>query len=73
MDTNDKPQTAKQVCTIRIAFPVETDEQAIKYKKQLGDILADIPEVVIGFYLATTPFSREIPVPKPITQSDGLA
>lgn len=73
MDANDKPQTVKQVCTIRIAFPVETDDQAIKYKKQLGDILADIPDVVIGFSLTTTPRSRDLPAPKPITQPDGLA
>lgn len=47
-EPEQKPQ-AKQVCTIRIMFPVETDEQAIAYKKKINDVLVDIPNVRIEF------------------------
>lgn len=39
----------KQVCTIRILFPVDTDEQAIGIKKKIAEALADIPEANIDF------------------------
>lgn len=51
MDENEKTTQQQQVCTIRIIFAVETDEQAIEYKKKIGDILADIPNVQIQFSL----------------------
>lgn len=44
-----------ELCTIRIAFPVETDEQAIGYKKKISEILADIPQVRIEFSLNNVP------------------
>lgn len=55
METNDKPQTQTEICSIRIGFPVESDEQAIAYKKKVSEILADIPEVRIEFSLSTIP------------------
>lgn len=55
MDVNDKKTVAVQVCTIRIMFPVETDEQAIAYKKRISDALADIPQVRIEFSLMSRP------------------
>lgn len=55
MSENDKPQTVKQVCTIQIGFPVETDEQAITYKKKISEVLADIPQVRIEFSLMSLP------------------
>lgn len=39
----------QQVCSIRIAFPVTSDDDAIKYKKQIDAILADIPDANIQF------------------------
>lgn len=42
-------QSKQEVCSIRIAFPVESDEQAIGYKKKITDILTDIPDVNISF------------------------
>lgn len=58
MDT----QTPKnQVCSIMIAFPAITDEQAIATKKQIELILASIPEARIEFRLAaisTVPYTQ---------------
>lgn len=48
---NDK----KELCTIRILFPVESDEKAIEYKKEIAKILNDIPEAQIQFGLSSIP------------------
>lgn len=48
---NDK----KELCTIRIMFPVESDEKAIEYKKKIADILDNIPNVQIHFALIPSP------------------
>lgn len=48
---NDK----KEMCTIRIMFPVESDEQAIEYKKKIADILSDKPDAQIQFSILTAP------------------
>ncbi len=55
MDEPEQKLPPKQVCTIQIGFPVDTDEQAIDYKKKIGDVLADIPQVRIEFSLMTLP------------------
>lgn len=55
MDETEQKTQPKQVCTIQIGFPVETDEQAIDYKKKIGEVLADIPQVRIEFSLMTLP------------------
>lgn len=47
--------TPMQVCSIQIGFPVESDEQAIEYKKKIAVILADIPKLRIDFSLMTVP------------------
>jgi len=49
------PQTQTQVCSIRIGFPVESDEQAIEYKKRISEVLADISKARIDFNLVTVP------------------
>ena len=36
-------------------FPVDTDEQAIEYKKKLTDLLAGISDAQITFSLMTMP------------------
>lgn len=51
----DENQTPKQLCTLRILFPVGTDEQAIDYKKKITEILAPIPEAQISFSLMNAP------------------
>lgn len=45
----------KEICSIRIMFPVESDEQAIEYKKKIGAVLAEIPDAQIQFSLMTSP------------------
>lgn len=44
-------QVKQEVCSIRIMFPVESDEQAIEYKKKISLILADIPDSNMQFNL----------------------
>ncbi|GAI74609.1 unnamed protein product, partial [marine sediment metagenome] len=41
----------KEICTIRILFPVESDEKAIEYKRKIAAILSDIPDAQIQFSL----------------------
>lgn len=45
----------KQICSIRIMFPAESDEQAIEYKKKITELLSEIPESNIQFGLMTDP------------------
>lgn len=47
--------TGLEVCTIRIMFPVESDEQAIGYKKKITALLSEIPEAQIHFNLMPIP------------------
>ena len=42
---NDK----NELCTIRIMFPVESDEKAIEYKRKIAAILSEIPDAQIQF------------------------
>lgn len=39
----------QEICQIRIMFPVDTDEQAIEYKKKIAEILTDRPDAQIHF------------------------
>jgi len=49
------PDEKKEICTLRIMFPVDTDEQAIEYKKKISLILSEIPEAQIQFGLTSMP------------------
>ncbi len=49
----------QEVCTIRIMFPVESDEQAIEYKKKIAEVLKDEPDAIIDFGI------RNMPSPPP--------
>lgn len=55
METENKPPTMQEICTIRIAFPVESDDQAIDYKKKISEVLSPIPNAHIEFNLTTVP------------------
>lgn len=44
-------QGKMEICTIKIMFPVESDEKAIEYKKKITDILSDVPDATIQFSL----------------------
>ncbi|MBA7609501.1 hypothetical protein ES703_16692 [subsurface metagenome] len=48
-------QPKQEICTIRIMFPVETDEQAIEYKRKIAEVLKDKPDATIQFSLMTPP------------------
>lgn len=48
----------QEVCTIQIAFAVDSDEQAIRYKKKISEILSDIPNARLEF--ALTPLPKRI-------------
>jgi len=52
MDDNEQKLPPKQVCTMRIIFPVESDEQAIALKKKINEALSDLPEAGIDFALS---------------------
>lgn len=45
----------KELCQIRIMFPVESDEQAIEYKKKISALLVEIPEAQLQFVLLPIP------------------
>lgn len=45
----------KEICTIRIGFPVDTDEKAIEYKRKIAEVLSPIPNVRIEFTLMPIP------------------
>lgn len=42
-----------EICSIRIMFPVKSDEEAIAYKKKIADILSDNPDAQTQFSLMT--------------------
>lgn len=52
---NEQTETPKQICTLRILFPIETDEDAISYKQKITSILSQIPDAQINFSLTTVP------------------
>ncbi|GAI67948.1 unnamed protein product [marine sediment metagenome] len=60
MDNDEKkPDTKpKEICSIRIAFPIDSDEQAIEYKKKIGDVLSPISNVQIQFSIMSVPTRR---------------
>lgn len=55
----DKDQ--KEICSIRIMFPVESDDEAIAVKKKVGELLKDIPDSHIEFSIHTMALRTPIP------------
>ena len=49
------PEPKKELCSIRIMFPTESDEQAIAYKKKISSLLSEISDVQIQFSLMSVP------------------
>lgn len=45
----------KQMCSIRIMFPVDTDEQAIAFKRKIAEVLSPEPNASMQFSLMTGP------------------
>lgn len=51
MTIPNKDKSNQEICSIRIMFPVESDEQAIDYKKRIAEVLKDVPEATTQFSL----------------------
>lgn len=47
--------TASEICQIRIMFPVESDDEAIAYKRKIKEALSDKPDAQIQFSLMSAP------------------
>jgi len=54
-ETTKNPLPKQEICTIRIVFPVESDEQAIGFKRKIDSLLADINDSVIQFSIMSRP------------------
>lgn len=52
-ETTQNRQPKQELCSIRIVFPVESDDQAIGFKKKITEILSDIPDAAINFSIMT--------------------
>lgn len=61
METPPKAKSNKEICTIRIMFPVESDEKALEYKHKIADVLADNPDANMQFSLIPMPSQHSIP------------
>lgn len=53
--------TPAQLCTMRIAFPVESDDQAIAVKKKISEILADVSDASVNFSLVDARAAMTMP------------
>lgn len=53
-------QPKKEICSIRIMFPVNSDDEAIAIKKKITDILSGSPDVVIQFSINSAPTDRSM-------------
>jgi len=40
-----------EICTIRIIFPVKSDDQALEIKKKISNLLNEIPDAQLHFAL----------------------
>ena len=55
MSGEETLNTPKQICSIRIMFPVETDLQAMNCKKEIEEVLQHIPAAQTEFSLRRVP------------------
>lgn len=46
---NDKTEVPKQVCTITVVFPTDSDDQAIALKKKIDEAVSGIDAARIDF------------------------
>jgi len=54
MDKQDK-----EVCSINIMFPVDSDEQAIDCKKKVKAALSDMPDAQVRFMIMPSPLKGQ--------------
>lgn len=48
-------QVKQEVCTIRVIFPVKSDEDAIAIKKKIAEAVSDKPDTVTQFSISNMP------------------
>ena len=48
-------QTGSEVCSIRIMFPVTSDQQAIDYKQKISEVLEPVENVQFSFTIMSSP------------------
>jgi len=58
----EKNESPKQLCTLRIVFPVDDDEAAIEVKKKITEILAPMQDAQIIFGLAPARPAMQMPL-----------
>ena len=58
----ENPKEPTQVCSMQIAFPVTSDDEAIAYKKKITEILAECPNAQIRFTIATPTLQPQMPM-----------
>jgi len=63
METPPNTNSSDEFCTIKIAFPIKSDDQAIAKKKEIAALLADIQDVRIQFSIMNIPGAPPPPVP----------
>ncbi len=54
-------QLNQEICSIRIMFPVQSDEQALDCKKKIQTALGDIENVNIQFSITNMPPTGGLP------------
>ena len=45
----EKSESPKQVCSITVVFPVESDDAAIDVKKKIGEVVSDVEDARVDF------------------------
>ena len=57
----ENDQTQSQLCTLRIAFPVESDDEAMAVKKKISEILAGVKDAQVNFSLVNARAAMTMP------------
>ncbi|KKN14571.1 hypothetical protein LCGC14_0994770 [marine sediment metagenome] len=53
---------SKQICSITVMFPVDSDDAAIAVKKKVGEALSDIEDSRIDFRIMPVPMPGTMPM-----------
>lgn len=55
------PTPKEEICSIRIMFPIESDEQAIDLKKKIKAVFPDDTDAHFTFEIMTMPVRPSVP------------
>lgn len=56
------PPQLKEVCSMRIVFPIVSDEQALDIRKGVKVLLQDIPDAQVHFSIIPSPALPALPM-----------